>query len=640
MAFLPTQLPLAANIFSVGATFANNSVNGWTGTGCATVTNGLPVSVGTGGAVFSSTNGGRALGATTTAPAVTSSNAINNTYSLNFATSGAGTIGDGYISAAIPITPALQARALTLTFNYRVVSGSPNMSGTSSNTYACAVYDVANNAWFGVAGAFNLVQSSGVGYFTGTFQTSTNTTSVQIFIYNPVAPTSSSSFLLDNFWLGQVSAPIAPAISDWVSFTPTGSWTTNTTYAGRWRRLGDLAEVQYSLALAGAPNTADLTLNLPSGFSIDTSKLATTLFPSVGYGEILDSGLRVYEAMPTLNGTTIYVSHTESGNTGLVNQANPITFGANDNIAVFVRVPITGWSSNTVSSADTDTRVISAYYSNSSGQTLTGAAAVITNWTKVQDNVGIFNATTGIGTIQVTGFYRISAAFYTLTMTTAGVNINFRKNSSIYARLNPAYMNATNNYMWSGSVTQYFNAGDTFDFYLGGGAAAGTLYAGSLDNWMSVERLSGPAVVQATDTVNMRYMSATATITSTLSDVTFSTKDFDSNSAYSGATYTAPISGKFQFAGALTIGGTPVIGNTLTICLLKNGSQTNMPTNQYVYESTNTTNRTFNFAFGPVSALAGDAFKIQIASNITSPVISATGANNQYDWLAITRVGN
>jgi len=636
MAFLPTQQPLDANIFSVGATFANNSVNGWTGTGCATVTNGLPVSVGTGGAVFSSTNGGRALGATTTAPAVTSSSAINNTYSLNFATSGAGTIGDGYISAAIPITPALQARALTLTFNYRVVSGSPNMSGTSSNTYACAVYDVANNAWFGVAGAFNLVQSSGVGYFTGTFQTATNTTSVQIFIYNPVAPTGSSSFLLDNFWLGQVSAPIAPAISDWVSFTPTGSWTTNTTYAGRWRRLGDLAEVQYSLALAGAPNTADLTLNLPSGFSIDTSKLATTNYPSVGYGEILDSGLRGYEAMPTLNGTTIYVSHTESGNYGFVNQANPITFGASDNIAVLVRVPITGWSSNTVSSADTATNVVAARAFKTANASTTLNTQINFDSVVYDTNGAI---TTGAGTWKftapVTGYYRFS--WYILGSTTG--YLAAYKNNAAYTFV--GYFSTTDN-ITTGSNEIQLNAGDYLDLRPGttqtitGNASQANSSASNI----TIERISGPAVVQATDTVNMRYMSATAIITSTLSDVTFVNKDFDSTSSYSGATYTAPVSGKFQFAGALTIGGTPAIGNTLTICLLKNGSQTNMPTNQYVYESTSTVSRTFNFAFGPVSALAGDAFKIQISSNITSPVIAASGVNNQYDWLAITRVGN
>jgi hypothetical protein len=57
------------------------------------------------------------------------------------------------------------------------------MGGTSSNTYAVAIYDVANNAWFGAAGVFNFTQSSGVGKAVGTFQTLTTSTSIQIFIY-------------------------------------------------------------------------------------------------------------------------------------------------------------------------------------------------------------------------------------------------------------------------------------------------------------------------------------------------------------------------------------------------------------------------------------------------------------------------
>ena len=37
--------------------------------------------------------------------------------------------------------------------------------------------------------------------------------------------------------------------TDWVSYTPTGAYSTNTTYAGKWRRIGDTMEVNAYLEL-------------------------------------------------------------------------------------------------------------------------------------------------------------------------------------------------------------------------------------------------------------------------------------------------------------------------------------------------------------------------------------------------------
>ena len=59
---------------------------------------------------------------------------------------------------------------------------------------------------------------------------------------------------------------------DWTSFTPTGFWTTNTTYTGAWRREGQNMHIVYGVSISGGqPNNSVLNLNMPSGYTIDNS---------------------------------------------------------------------------------------------------------------------------------------------------------------------------------------------------------------------------------------------------------------------------------------------------------------------------------------------------------------------------------
>jgi hypothetical protein len=137
----------------------------------------------------------------------------------------------------------------------------------------------------------------------------------------------------------------SPAMTDWVSYTPTGAWTSNTAYYGRWRRVGDSMEVQAKALLSGAPNSADFSITIPSGYTIEASKISGNGFAdNLGSAIILDSGSRLYVATVGY-GTTAAVTliHTESGNAGIINQASPVTFAINDVVSVHFMVPIVGW---------------------------------------------------------------------------------------------------------------------------------------------------------------------------------------------------------------------------------------------------------------------------------------------------------
>lgn len=111
---------------------------------------------------------------------------------------------------------------------------------------------------------------------------------------------------------------------------------------------------------------------------------------------------------------------------------------------------------------------------------------------------------------------------------------------------------------------------------LGNGASSPTFVApGSNGNvltsngttWTSAAGGGGGTVV------NARYHSATGTITGSLSNISYTTADFDSNSAYSGATYTIPTTGKYEIRAQVAINiSIYAVGDLAIIAILKNGA--------------------------------------------------------------------
>lgn len=176
----------------------------------------------------------------------------------------------------------------------------------------------------------------------------------------------------DSLQVGPFSYQVGYAGTDWIAFTPTGTFTTNTTYTGYYRRVGDSMEIQYNLTFAGAPNSVVCSVNLPSGFSIDTTKMAdgTNKNFSLGTGNARDasSGDSFPLSMRYSNTTTILIIPMDVSGTAVrtnndLNATNPFTIAVNDTIDVFtVRLPIAQWSSN-VQLAD---RAVEEFASNTS----------------------------------------------------------------------------------------------------------------------------------------------------------------------------------------------------------------------------------------------------------------------------------
>lgn len=191
------------------------------------------------------------------------------------------------------------------------------------------------------------------GGFTGKFTAYFDADSSSSYTVNftQTTRTNANTLYVTNVIDGPGIQPQGAIVGPWVSFTPTGTWVANTTYTGRYRRVGDEMEVETYILNSGAPTAAQLLVNLPSGFTIHTQSLpasGTTGDVYLGAGTVLDSGTANYDLSVKYQSTTSVsvrpkVTSGAFATDDVVTDTVPITFGNNDSVYISYRVPISEW---------------------------------------------------------------------------------------------------------------------------------------------------------------------------------------------------------------------------------------------------------------------------------------------------------
>lgn len=624
-------------------TFENNATTGWSLGTVGTLTNAIP----TGSPTFGSGASGN-LSITTV-----SSGQLAGAFSLSYVSSAATTAGNMLASQAYTIDAEDQAKVLTFKFYYSAFSGTANAnwSGTSSNSFGIAIYDVTNSSWLTSTANFGMTQGSGIGYVTGTCQTNATTASLRFVVYNANATSGAATIYFDDFSLGPQTAPLGSPISDWTSFTPTGSWSTNTTYTGWWKREGDKLSLILKLALAGAPTSASLTINLPTGLTIDTTKLPATptnvVFPAQLLGQAAAHsfvGSASYSSTTALAALYYTDGSTASIQTvAAVTQAAPYTFANADFVYLTVSdIPISGWSSNVQMSNDTDTRVVAmTALSQTPTGTLTNSANVVKFGTVTNDTHAAYNTSTGLYTVPVTGWYSISSALDVARVSnTVGnaIGVYLYKNGStlISSNFTKAASTSVINYIVTATGIVFCNAGDTLGSYSYADATTPTYETALGGSSLSINRLSGPSVIAVTESVNGTYTdTAGNSIGTSLATYTYATKVKDSHNAYSGGTLTIPVSGQYRFfAGFRSAGVTLTTSQSCQSTLLLNGAT--VIADDLRNGNGGTTQVYQPGCMNSYPCKAGDTVVVQLVSSVATTMSSSAGVN-YFSW---ERVGN
>lgn len=358
--------------------FEDNAVTGWATYADAAAT--TPVN-GTGGSPNSTF-------------AATSSGPLRGTYSGLFTKGAANRQGEGF-SYDFTIATADVSRPLAISWEG---SASANYTGSSGSEYmVCYVYDVTNSVLIATS-TVNVAQGATKGYTTFLATTST---SYRLIFHVAGTGTSAWTYLIDSVSVSPYLTVQGAALSDPVSFTPTGTWTANTTYTGSHTRSGKMVRLNIDISLTGAPTSATLHIDFPSFAPLDTTTpgydFVTTRKQILGKGLAFDATGLEYPFLifyDTSNGKLQPYYQSTSGASGdplvdwnVFNATTPVTWANNDNFTMTIEYPVSTWSSN-VQMAD---RAVEEYAYNSdvtstASITATGFAngiagvAISTNW--------------------------------------------------------------------------------------------------------------------------------------------------------------------------------------------------------------------------------------------------------------------
>lgn len=586
----------------------------------------------TGWATYADVAGATPVDGTGGAPTVTwtisSTSPLMGSGSFVFTKDAANRQGEGS-SYDFTIDSGYQAKVLSIEFDYIVGSGTfvGGATGVDSDV-EIYIYDVTNAVVIQPS-TYKLYSNSSTAsaHFVGNFQSASNSTSYRLIFHTATTSASAYTLKFDTISVSPSKYVYGTPITDWTSFTPTGAWSANTTYTGYWRRVGDSMEAQTLVTVSGAPTSATLTINLPTGYTIDTTKLVLASSRNQVLGKAAardDSAASVFPGNAVYNNTTsVRIDTVTASNSTLLavtTQAAPFTFANLDTVHVEYRLPIVGWSSTVQMSDSADQRVVAAIISGDPASATSGNPIIVP--TVGYDSHGAYSNSTGRYTVPVPGIYKIFGA---LLSASSATTLTIFKNAVSTALA--GNLDSNGEATFAGAVNCV--GGDIIDLRPGG-----TVDATSMT--LNIERTSGPSAIGATELVAARYYSST-TAPGTVGSPTaiaFATKDFDTHSAYSGTTFTAPIAGKYMVnAGTYQTASTTAANQAVDTYINKNGVIVSGNENYF----TSSTSKPISTAVSDVIAVvAGDTISISAGNAGTTP---AMGVSNTRNYVSIYRIG-
>ncbi len=561
------------------SSFESNTDEGWNRVK-TTITGNLPTGTPTIGKVIA------------VAPSISSfgpfsGSAPFDTYALRFGNIISTVVaGEGVISDAFTVDPGDRGKVLTFKLYYQSDAGAStdNWSGVlGSQTWAVYIYDQTAGAWLQPTGFLGMNQNSGVGVVSGTFQSSVVAgQQYRIAVIALRNTTATSALQIDDVYVGPQTAPIGPVVTDFQAYIPatTGfnAGTTPTIFV-RWRRVGDSIHIigNYVAGGAGIGASGDFEIFLPSGLSFDLTKVSGG--GAIGAAEVHNAGSFRYSASTIVN-TSTSIKMTVRSNAALggnnVSNAQPDLSwwnAAGDQFSFEFMAPIQGWSSSVQMSNDTDTRVV-AFRANNIGASTTsvpngGVGTKINNLTMAIDTHGTWNNSTQAWTVPVSGIYDITASVYTASFT-GSVGLGLIVDGTFF-EIAGYSQSAASPTTYVANRSYQFNAGTTISLGSYQNSGATQTYGAFNPTSLKIQRLSGPSVIAASETVAAKYYLAGAVSTSPTQPINFATKSYDTHNAVTiGASwrFNTPVSGLYRISNVFVNGSL----SAFDVALYLNGS--------------------------------------------------------------------
>lgn len=576
-------------------------------------------------------------GSPTVTTSVTSSSPLDGTKSFLLTKTAVNSQGQGW---AIPFTvdTAYKAKALKISADFIVNSGTfvAGSNGTSptDGDVIWYIYDVTNSQLIEPSNIKMFSNSSSLSdKFEATFQSSATGSSYRLIAH--VASTSALAFELkvDNVTVSPQTYVYGTPVTDVKTYTPTLNSNTNVSNNSGWyARVGDCLVGRVSVTYSGAGAASRFEFSLPSGLSIDTSKVKNVNYGSntVGTFSITTSTFRVGFATAS-SSTSIGIIRDSDIGTFLSS-----SFGAGDIIEILFNVPILGWSSSVQMSDSADTRVVTARIYKNGTQTYSSQTK-LTSWTIDSDKTGMWDATNNRFNITSAGDYEIFASLYATAATTANQQFVYKVNggAAVYVGNAPNTSGAINASFGGSDIIPNLKSGDYVEVF-GYADASVTLQAGLASTRISFKRISGPVAIAANESITMKYTNTAGTsMSGSIAVLPFATKSYDSHSAWDGSKFVCPTSGKYSVKTSIVLNNvTMTTGQNTGVLVYKNGVQENYL--GIVYGN----GGALNYAVGgsvDLQCVAGDYIEVRAYSGGTTPSLNTTAGIN---YVCISRIGS
>lgn len=484
--------------------------------------------------------------------------ALRGTGDLLFTKDAANRQGEG-ISCPFTIDNADKAKKLTISFDY---STSANYADGDVKIF---VYDLTNSNLIRVNGE-DLKAVSGQSTHYAQFQTAPDSTNYRLIIHQSTTDATAYTINLDNLAVGPRNLAKGAIVTDWIDFTPVwGSTGTapsigNGTIQGKYRRVGDSAEFHIVVQMGSTTTygTNAYTYEIP--FNIDTDKFTSNSNLDdviLGHGSVLDSGVARYPINVIKNASLatnkVSASFTDDTASGVafanaVSSTTPFTFTTNDQINIFFKAPIVGWSSEAVMSEDLGGRDIRVQAFGAAGTSITAGNDI--DWaTTTEDTTASWNGTQF--TAPESGSYDIEGIIRSVSNQNHSIRAYIDNVGDKFFAVLPA---SDDRCKFSGKI--YLNKGEVLSFR---NTATFTPVSDANLHWIYIEKEASPQTILETETVAAKYSTnAGLSIPNASStDVIFEDLTFDTHNAYNTSTgdYTVPVSGYYKIDLHITLAG-------------------------------------------------------------------------------------
>lgn len=340
-----------------------------------------------------------------TAAALNTSTPLRGTSSIRLSKDGSSRQGEGWsYDFTLDRADYEGGKPVIISFRYKTSSNYVN------NDVRMFVYDRDAATLLNVVsltGDGSVAYSANTVLYTGQFYPTSTSDDYRLIFH--ISSTTSAAWDLDVIDTKVSPDQLAPGVisTEWTNFTPTGLLSTNTTYIGKWRRVGDSMEVHIRAIFSGAANAVAATVDLPSGYTIDTAKINTATANNLGnFGQAFghDSGVGHIGNIIYVDSNTVTAMGDDA--TGGWSNTLPFTVGSGDYYEYHFTVPISGWvSSAALSTTETLLTVARARASGDAASASSGNPIIFP--TRDYDAFAAYSVSTGLYTVPRTGYYKI-----------------------------------------------------------------------------------------------------------------------------------------------------------------------------------------------------------------------------------------